>query len=52
MAQDYVEKDSSDIKIVLKVKDHPFYELRGDDLLINLEISLKEALLGFVKYVK
>ena len=35
-----------DLFIVTKVREHPFFERKGDNLYLNLPVSLGEALLG------
>ncbi len=52
-AGDYIDKTSSDLIFVLKEKPHPFYKRKNHyDLEAKVEISLKEALLGFHKKLK
>jgi len=40
-----------DVVIVLDEKDHPIFKRRGQDLLMEMEITLTEALCGFKKTV-
>ncbi|KAF9275839.1 hypothetical protein BGZ68_010467 [Mortierella alpina] len=41
-----------DIEFVLEEKPHPQFTRRGDDLIVELELSLLESLTGFSKTVK
>lgn len=41
-----------DIVIVLEEKPHPVFKRLGNDLIINMELTLTEALCGFQKVVK
>ncbi|GJJ77649.1 hypothetical protein EMPS_10008 [Entomortierella parvispora] len=41
-----------DIEFVLEEKPHPTFTRRGDDLIVEVELSLMEALTGFSKTVK
>jgi len=38
--------------MTLKVGKHPLFERRGDDLHMNTQVSLREALLGWTKSIK
>ena len=38
--------NSGDVLITLKVDKHPYFELDGNNILMNLPISIKEAILG------
>jgi DnaJ-class molecular chaperone len=40
-----------DIVFVLKVRNHPRFQRKGNDLYTNVRISLKEALLGYTKQI-
>ena len=40
-----------DIVFVLKVRNHPRFQRKGNDLYTNVRISLKEALLGYSKQI-
>ena len=51
-AADYIDKGSSDLVFLIWLKKHSFYSRKDNDLLIDLTISLKEALLGFNKKIK
>ncbi|KAG0268906.1 hypothetical protein DFQ27_005345 [Actinomortierella ambigua] len=41
-----------DIEFVIEEKDHPMFKRQGDDLVVNLELTLLEALTGFSKSVR
>merc|ERR1712224_346486 len=41
-----------DVIFVLKTKEHPRFTRRGNDLHMGIELTLKEALLGFSKTFK
>ena len=41
-----------DIVFIIKEKRHPIYKREGDDIKININITLKEALCGCSKYIK
>ncbi|KAF9931454.1 hypothetical protein BGZ67_005292 [Mortierella alpina] len=41
-----------DIEFVIEEKPHPQFTRRGDDLIVELELSLMESLTGFSKTVK
>lgn len=43
---------NGDLYIEFKVKEHEFYERNGDDLYINLPITITEAILGCKKDIK
>ncbi|KAG0199622.1 hypothetical protein BGX28_007127 [Mortierella sp. GBA30] len=43
---------TQDIEFVLEEKPHPVFSRRGDDLIVELELTLLEALTGFSKTVK
>lgn len=40
-----------DVIVVLKLKRHPLFERKGDALHVNMKLTLKEALTGFVKSI-
>ena len=40
-----------DIIFVLKVRNHPRFTRRGNDLLTNVRLTLREALLGYSKQI-
>ena len=44
--------EPGDIIIVLDEKEHKTFRRRGQDLLMNMEIELAEALCGFQKTIK
>lgn len=44
--------ESGDIIIVLDEKEHDVYKRSGDDLMIQMELELVEALCGFQKSIK
>lgn len=46
------ELEPGDIIIVLDEKEHPVYKRAGNDLIINQQIHLVEALCGFQKVIK
>lgn len=46
------ELEPGDIIIVLDEKEHPVYKRAGNDLIINQQIQLVEALCGFQKVIK
>jgi len=41
-----------DIIFVLQMKKHPVFKRVGDNLYMDMEISLQEALLGFKRTIK
>ena len=52
-ANDYVDKKSSDLIFTVKTKQHEFYKREGKyNLKAVVELSLKEALLGFKKRIR
>lgn len=51
-ANDYVEKNSSDLVFVVKEMTHPFFKREEHNLKIEVNLSLQEALLGFEKKIK
>ena len=46
-ARDYIEWNSSDLVFTVQELAHKKYKRKGSNLMTNLNISLKEALLGF-----
>jgi len=44
-----VDMVQSDIIFTLKQKEHPVFKRVGNNLYINMDISLQEAVLGFTK---
>ncbi|KAI7828863.1 hypothetical protein BC939DRAFT_52294 [Gamsiella multidivaricata] len=49
---EYPNGTTQDIEFVLEEKPHPVFTRRGDDLIVELELTLLEALTGFSKTVK
>ncbi|KAF9207276.1 hypothetical protein BGZ49_000828 [Haplosporangium sp. Z 27] len=49
---EYPNGTTQDIEFVLEEKPHPTFTRRGDDLIVDLELTLVEALTGFSKKVK
>ncbi|KAF9103522.1 hypothetical protein BGX27_010543 [Mortierella sp. AM989] len=49
---EYPNGTTQDIEFVLEEKPHPVFTRRGDDLIVDLELTLLEALTGFSKKVK
>ncbi|KAF9432276.1 hypothetical protein BGZ76_011026 [Entomortierella beljakovae] len=49
---EYPNGATQDIEFVLEEKPHDTFTRRGDDLIVDLELSLVEALSGFSKTVK
>lgn len=41
-----------DVYLTLKQHPHPLFKRQKNDLLLNLDVSLKEAILGFDKKIK
>lgn len=39
--------EPGDIIVVFQIKEHPIFRRDGDDLIVNHELSLNEALCGF-----
>ena len=48
----YPNLPRGDIHLTVRVYQHPIFHRQGDDLLINLEITAIEAMLGKIKEVK
>lgn len=44
--------EPGDVIIVLDQKEHPVFQRHGDNLIMNMEIQLVEALCGFKKTIK
>ncbi|KAG9559339.1 DnaJ-domain-containing protein, partial [Aureobasidium melanogenum] len=49
---DQVEGGVQDLHFVVEEKEHPLYKREGDDIIHNVEITLKEALTGWSRTVK
>ena len=47
-----VNKLASDVVIIVKYKDHHLFKIKNNNLLCNLSISLKDALLGFNRIIE
>jgi|DEB19_MinimDraft_2_1074335.scaffolds.fasta_scaffold35247_2 DnaJ family protein A protein 2 len=45
--EQHIDAIQGDITFVVEQKQHPIYKRVGDNLYVNLEIELQEALLGF-----
>ena len=43
---------AGDIVIVIDEQDHPVFKRKGDHLVLNLNLSLRESLCGTVRYVE
>ena len=44
--------EPGDVVIVLDEKEHPVFRRNGTDLLMNMDLTLSEALCGFMKTVE
>jgi DnaJ family protein A protein 1 len=42
-------KAPGDVNIIIRQEPHPIFKRTGDDLIVNLELNLEEALFGFKK---
>jgi len=51
LADEHPDRDSGDMIVILKVKEHSMYQRDGSHLYINLHLTLRESLLGFKKEV-
>ena len=45
--EQHIDAIQGDITFVVEQTQHPIYKRVGDNLYVNLEIELQEALLGF-----
>lgn len=52
LAEESHESDPGSLIFVVEEIKHERFERRGDDLHVNMDITLKEALLGFTKELK
>ena len=50
-ADEYVNVRSGNVNVKVIVLDHPLFERKGDDLKLRINISLKDALIGFKKTI-
>lgn len=51
-ARDYVDKNSSDLIFTIQEMPHEFYTRENNNLNAVLQLTLKEALLGFEKKLR
>ena len=51
-ADEYVNVRAGSITVTIQEVPHPVFERKGNDLKISMDITLQEALLGFVRTVK
>jgi len=52
MGNEFHDQATSDIIFIIVETPHPVFTRKGDNLHTVLEITLKEALLGFKKFIK
>jgi len=51
-ADQEVDKDPGDVVIVLLAKDHDRFTRKGQDLMMQMEISLRDSLCGFTRDIR
>ncbi|KAF8983511.1 hypothetical protein BGZ46_010108 [Entomortierella lignicola] len=49
---EYPDGTVQDIVFTIEEKPHPIFTRQGDDLVMNLELTMLEALTGFTKFIK